>query len=180
MDEVYGRTRTQPNRCQAGLQKVSQPVDAVPEPAEHVKMEVKGKDGYKKVWINKGHEKFEVSDGAIAIAAITSCTNTSNPFVMIGAGLVARKAREKGIDVKPWVKTSLAPGSKVVTDYLKKADLLGDLEALDFHLVGYGCTSCIGNSVLCRIMAKAADDYDVVLVSVLSGNRNLKRESILR
>ncbi|HRP17577.1 MAG TPA: aconitate hydratase AcnA, partial [Ginsengibacter sp.] len=177
MDEVYGRTCDPTPKQMSGwfAEGGSQPVDAVPEPAEHVKMEVKGKDGYKKVWINKGHEKFEVSDGAIAIAAITSCTNTSNPFVMIGAGLVARKAREKGIDVKPWVKTSLAPGSKVVTDYLKKADLLGDLEALDFHLVGYGCTSCIGNSgPLPGFMAKAADDYDVVLVSVLSGNRNFE------
>lgn len=177
MDEVYGRTCEPTPKQMSGwfAEGGSQPVDAVPEPAEHVKMEVKGKDGYKKVWINKGHEKFEVSDGAIAIAAITSCTNTSNPFVMIGAGLVARKAREKGIDVKPWVKTSLAPGSKVVTDYLKKADLLGDLEALDFHLVGYGCTSCIGNSgPLPGFMAKAADDYDVVLVSVLSGNRNFE------
>ncbi|MCO6497218.1 MAG: aconitate hydratase AcnA [Chitinophagaceae bacterium] len=177
MSEVYGRECDPSPKQMSGwmAEGGSQPVDTVPEPAEHVKMEVKGKDGYKKVWINKGHEKFEVSDGAIAIAAITSCTNTSNPFVMIGAGLVARKAREKGIDVKPWVKTSLAPGSKVVTDYLRKADLLSDLEALDFHLVGYGCTSCIGNSgPLPGFMAKAADDYDVVLVSVLSGNRNFE------
>jgi aconitate hydratase len=153
-----------------------QPIDVVThDKRPDVTIEAKNKNGYKKVWITKGYEKFEVSDGAIAIAAITSCTNTSNPFVMIGAGLVARNARQKGVDAKPWVKTSLAPGSKVVTDYLKKADLLTDLEALDFHLVGYGCTSCIGNSgPLPGFMAKAADDYDIVLASVLSGNRNFE------
>jgi aconitate hydratase len=116
-----------------------------------------------------------VSDGAVAIAAITSCTNTSNPFVMIGAGLVAKKAREHGIDVKPWVKTSLAPGSKVVTDYLEKADLLKDLEALQFHLVGYGCTSCIGNSgPLPPEISKAVEENDLIVTSVLSGNRNFE------
>ena len=129
----------------------------------------------KTVWITQGSKKFELSDGSVAIAAITSCTNTSNPFVMIGAGLVARKARELGIDVKPWVKTSLAPGSKVVTDYLEKADLMKDLEALQFHLVGYGCTSCIGNSgPLPPQISKAIDEYDLVVVSVLSGNRNFE------
>lgn len=132
-------------------------------------------NGLKTVWITRGQEKFMLSDGAVAIAAITSCTNTSNPFVMIGAGLVARKAREHGIDVKPWVKTSLAPGSKVVTDYLEKADLMKDLEALQFHLVGYGCTSCIGNSgPLAADVAKAVDDQSLVLASVLSGNRNFE------
>ncbi|HAH56569.1 MAG TPA: aconitate hydratase, partial [Bacteroidales bacterium] len=100
-------------------------------------------NGLKTIWITRGQEKFMLSDGAVVIAAITSCTNTSNPFVMVGAGLVARKARERGLDIRPWVKTSLAPGSKVVTDYLGKADLMKDLEALQFHLVGYGCTSCI-------------------------------------
>lgn len=177
MNEVYGRS------CDPSVKQMSnwfaeggsQPVDKEPMHEEAVKVERSDKNGYKKVWINKEHEKFEVSDGAIAIAAITSCTNTSNPYVMIGAGLVARNAREKGIAVKPWVKTSLAPGSKVVTDYLKKADLLGDLEAMDFHLVGYGCTSCIGNSgPLPGFMAKAVEDYDVVLASVLSGNRNFE------
>ncbi|MFA7067292.1 MAG: aconitate hydratase AcnA, partial [Dysgonamonadaceae bacterium] len=132
-------------------------------------------NGLKTVWITRGQEKFMLSDGAVAIAAITSCTNTSNPFVMIGAGLVAKKAREHGIDVKPWVKTSLAPGSKVVTDYLEKADLMKDLEALQFHLVGYGCTSCIGNSgPLAPDIAKAVDDQSLVLTSVLSGNRNFE------
>jgi len=133
------------------------------------------RDGLKTVWITRGQEKFMLSDGAVAIAAITSCTNTSNPFVMIGAGLVARNARKHGIDVKPWVKTSLAPGSKVVTDYLEKADLMKDLEALQFHLVGYGCTSCIGNSgPLAPDIAKVADDQSLVLTSVLSGNRNFE------
>ncbi len=138
-------------------------------------IEAKERDGLKTVWITRGQEKFMLSDGSVAIAAITSCTNTSNPFVMVGAGLVARKARERGIDVKPWVKTSLAPGSKVVTDYLEKADLMKDLEALQFHLVGYGCTSCIGNSgPLPPQIAKAIDENNLVVASVLSGNRNFE------
>ena len=138
-------------------------------------IEANEKDGLKTVWITRGQEKFMLSDGSVAIAAITSCTNTSNPFVMVAAGLVARKAKEHGINVKPWVKTSLAPGSKVVTDYLEKADLMKDLEALQFHLVGYGCTSCIGNSgPLSPKIAKAVDDHNLVVVSVLSGNRNFE------
>lgn len=138
-------------------------------------IEAKEKNGLKTVWITRGQEKFMLSDGAVAIAAITSCTNTSNPFVMIGAGLVARKAREHGIDVKPWVKTSLAPGSKVVSDYLEKADLMKDLEALQFHLVGYGCTSCIGNSgPLTPDIAKAVEVNNLIVTSVLSGNRNFE------
>lgn len=132
-------------------------------------------NGLKTVWITRGQEKFMLSDGAVAIAAITSCTNTSNPFVMVGAGLVAQKARERGLDIKPWVKTSLAPGSKVVTDYLEKADLMKDLEALQFHLVGYGCTSCIGNSgPLPSDIAKVVDEHNLVVTSVLSGNRNFE------
>lgn len=138
-------------------------------------IEAKEKDGLKTVWITRGQEKFMLADGSVAIAAITSCTNTSNPFVMVGAGLVARKAREHGVNVKPWVKTSLAPGSKVVTDYLEKADLMKDLEALQFHLVGYGCTSCIGNSgPLSPQIAKAVDEHNLVVASVLSGNRNFE------
>lgn len=145
---------------------------ASPLPTE---IETQVKDGLKTVWITRGQEKFMLSDGSVAIAAITSCTNTSNPFVMVGAGLVARKARAHGIDVKPWVKTSLAPGSKVVTDYLEKAGLMKDLEALQFHLVGYGCTSCIGNSgPLSPKIAKAVDDNNLVVTSVLSGNRNFE------
>jgi aconitate hydratase len=139
------------------------------------KAEIQEKNELKTVWIKQDQEKFLLSDGAVVIAAITSCTNTSNPYVMIGAGLVARKARELGIDVKPWVKTSLAPGSKVVTDYLKKADLMKDLEALHFNLVGYGCTSCIGNSgPLPEQISKAIDEHNLVVASVLSGNRNFE------
>ena len=120
-------------------------------------------------------QEFTLNDGDVLIAAITSCTNTSNPAVMIGAGLLARKARERGVNVKPWVKTSLAPGSKVVTDYLKKTDLLKDLEALNFYLVGYGCTTCIGNSGPLRPeISKAIHDNDLVATSVLSGNRNFE------
>jgi aconitate hydratase len=152
-----------------------QPVDAPVETPRATKIEEKIENGTKKVWITLGQEKFELSDGAVAIAAITSCTNTSNPYVMIGAGLVARKARQHGLDIKPWVKPSLAPGSKVVTDYLEKADLMKDLEALQFHLVGYGCTSCIGNSgPLPPYIAKAVDEHDLVVASVLSGNRNFE------
>lgn len=153
----------------------SQPVEQPKEPKAEMEIEAKTKYGLKTVWISNGTEKYLLSDGSVAIAAITSCTNTSNPFVMIGAGLVAKKAREKGIDVKPWVKTSLAPGSKVVTDYLEKADLLKDLEALQFHLVGYGCTSCIGNSgPLPPQIAKAVEEEQLVVASVLSGNRNFE------
>ena len=118
---------------------------------------------------------YALSQGDIVIAAITSCTNTSNPSVMVGAGLVARKAREKGIDVKPWVKTSLAPGSQVVTDYLEAADLQDDLDALGFNLVGYGCTTCIGNSgPLPEPISKAVEEGDLLVCSVLSGNRNFE------
>ncbi|MCX2746139.1 aconitate hydratase AcnA [Mangrovivirga sp. M17] len=139
-------------------------------------IEVEEVDGnLKTVSIKIGNEKYEISDGSIAIAAITSCTNTSNPSVMLGAGLVARKAVELGLDVKPWVKTSLAPGSKVVTDYLQKSGLLEDLEALKFHTVGYGCTSCIGNSgPLPAPITKAVEEFDLVVCSALSGNRNFE------
>ena len=120
-------------------------------------------------------EQFDFGNGDVAIAAITSCTNTSNPSVLIGAGLVARKAREKGLKVKPWVKTSLAPGSQVVTDYLNESGLSEDLNALGFDLVGYGCTTCIGNSgPLAEPISKAIADNDLVAVSVLSGNRNFE------
>ena len=120
-------------------------------------------------------ESVSIDDGAVLIAAITSCTNTSNPAVMIGAGLLARNAKEKGLNTKPWVKTSLAPGSKVVTDYLQKTDLLDDLEALGFHTVGYGCTTCIGNSgPLREEIADAVTRGDIVGCSVLSGNRNFE------
>lgn len=118
---------------------------------------------------------YELSDGDVVIAAITSCTNTSNPSVMIGAGLVARKALEKGLTVKPWVKTSLAPGSQVVSDYLERAGLQTDLDQLGFNLVGYGCTTCIGNSgPLPEPIVKAIDEKDLVVGAVLSGNRNFE------
>ena len=118
---------------------------------------------------------FKLKDGDIVIAAITSCTNTSNPSVLIGAGLLAKKAHEKGLKVKPWVKTSLAPGSQVVTDYLEKAGLNKYLDALGFNLVGYGCTTCIGNSgPLNKNISDAINKKDLYAVSVLSGNRNFE------
>lgn len=120
-------------------------------------------------------EDYKIDDGDVVIAAITSCTNTSNPSVMIGAGLLARNARAKGLTVKPWVKTSLAPGSQIVTDYLEKANLQDDLDALGFNLVGYGCTTCIGNSgPLPEPISKAINENDVLATSVLSGNRNFE------
>ena len=119
--------------------------------------------------------KGELQHGSVVIAAITSCTNTSNPSVLIGAGLLAKKAVEKGLTVPPWVKTSLAPGSKVVRDYLDKAGLTPYLEKLKFHLVGYGCTTCIGNSgPLPEEVSQAIDEKDLVVASVLSGNRNFE------
>ncbi|HVH37271.1 MAG TPA: aconitate hydratase AcnA [Sphingomicrobium sp.] len=120
-------------------------------------------------------EEFDLGNGDVVIAAITSCTNTSNPSVLVAAGLVARKARARGLTAKPWVKTSLAPGSKVVTDYLDASGLSEDLNALGFDLVGYGCTTCIGNSgPLAEPISKAINDKDLVAVSVLSGNRNFE------
>ena len=120
-------------------------------------------------------QDYQLADGAVVIAAITSCTNTSNPSVMVGSGLLARNAVAKGLKVKPWVKTSLAPGSQVVTDYLEKAGLQDDLDALGFNLVGYGCTTCIGNSgPLKEPIAKAISEGDLVVGSVLSGNRNFE------
>ncbi|MFZ0813880.1 MAG: aconitate hydratase [Candidatus Sulfotelmatobacter sp.] len=119
--------------------------------------------------------KDSLKHGSVVIAAITSCTNTSNPSVMIGAGLLAKKAVEKGLQVPPWVKTSLAPGSKVVRDYLENAGLTPYLEKLKFHIVGYGCTTCIGNSgPLPEEVSKAIDEKDLVVASVLSGNRNFE------
>ncbi len=120
-------------------------------------------------------ERFELTDGAVVIAAITSCTNTSNPKVMLGAGLLARNAVARGLRVKPWVKTSLGPGSRVVTDYLNKAGLTDALETLGFNVVGYGCTTCIGNSgPLPDPIARAIREHDLAAVSVLSGNRNFE------
>ncbi len=120
-------------------------------------------------------ENFVLDHGAVAIAAITSCTNTSNPSVMLAAGLLARNAVKKGLKVKPWVKTTLAPGSKVVTDYYEKAGLTDDLEALGFYTVGYGCTTCIGNSgPLLDEISAAVNEQDLAVTAVLSGNRNFE------
>ncbi len=125
--------------------------------------------------VDQDGKKFKLADGAVVIAAITSCTNTSNPAVLVAAGLLARKAREKGLKAKPWVKTSLAPGSKVVTEYLKKSNLQADLEAIGFFLAGYGCTTCIGNSgPLPDAISKAVNDSKLSVSAVLSGNRNFE------
>jgi len=140
------------------------PADAAPVSKPEGGVEVTFKD-----------ETFKLDDGAVVIAAITSCTNTSNPAVLIAAGLVARNARRLGLATKPWVKTSLAPGSKVVTEYLEKTGLMEDLEALGFYLVGYGCTTCIGNSgPLPEEISGAINEGDLVATSVLSGNRNFE------
>src|SRR5690606_36942400 len=131
-----------------------------------------------KIFDSNGTVRFpdgshRITHGAVVIAAITSCTNTSNPDAMIAAGLLARQARQLGLTRKPWVKTSLAPGSKVVTEYYNKANLTEDLEALGFHTVGYGCTTCIGNSgPLPDEVEAAIKEGDLVAASVLSGNRN--------
>ena len=127
------------------------------------------------VSVNSDGNSFELTNGAVTIAAITSCTNTSNPSVMLAAGLLARNARNKGLKSKPWVKTTLAPGSKVVTDYYEKAGLMDDLEALGFYHVGYGCTTCIGNSgPLAEEISQAVSDNDLAVTAVLSGNRNFE------
>jgi len=134
-----------------------------------------GRDGDGSAEVSYNNEQFELKDGAVVIAAITSCTNTSNPAVMLGAGLLARNAAAKGLKVKPWVKTSLGPGSRVVTDYLNKAGLMDDLEAMGFYVVGYGCTTCIGNSgPLPEPIGDAIRGNDLVACSVLSGNRNFE------
>ncbi|QXT38123.1 aconitate hydratase AcnA [Gymnodinialimonas ceratoperidinii] len=142
-----------------------------PEPQDIPGDEGHHNRGY--VQTDDGH--YQLHDGSIVIASITSCTNTSNPYVMIGAGLVARKARELGLNRKPWVKTSLAPGSQVVSHYLEAAGLQEDLDAIGFNLVGYGCTTCIGNSgPLEAPISKAINDYDLIGTSILSGNRNFE------
>ena len=127
------------------------------------------------VTVEKDGASYALRDGAVVIAAITSCTNTSNPAVLVGAGLLARNARERGLVVKPWVKTSFAPGSMVVRDYLEKAGLLEDLEGLGFHIVGFGCTTCIGNSgPLPEEVSAAIRERDLIVSAALSGNRNFE------
>ena len=129
----------------------------------------------KHIAVKNNGDSFDLSSGAVVIAAITSCTNTSNPSLMLGAGLLAKKAVERGLHVKPWVKTSFAPGSKVVSDYLASSGLMTYLEKLNFHLVGYGCTTCIGNSgPLPEAIGAAIKDNNLMAVAVLSGNRNFE------
>jgi aconitate hydratase len=160
------------------VEELKEDEEAKNEKVEQAGIEVGDKrdyEGLKSVKIKVGNTRYLLSDGHLVIAAITSCTNTSNPDVMIGAGLVAKKAVERGLDSKPWVKTSLAPGSRVVTDYLEKANLTPYLEALGFHVVGYGCTTCIGNSgPLPAHITKAITENELVVSSILSGNRNFE------
>ncbi len=136
---------------------------------------VAGREQSGKARIQRKNTEFELADGAVLIAAITSCTNTSNPYVMVGAGLLARNARRKGLSAQPWVKTSLAPGSRVVSNYLEKSGLLTDLDGLGFNIVGYGCTTCIGNSgPLDEDIANAVTKNQILGCAVLSGNRNFE------
>ncbi|MCR9276744.1 MAG: aconitate hydratase AcnA [Pseudomonadaceae bacterium] len=138
-------------------------------------LDLQGKAGSADTRVPVPGKDYDLGHGDVVIAAITSCTNTSNPAVMLGAGLVARKARALGLSVKPWVKTSLAPGSKVVTEYLEKTKTQDDLDALGFNLVGYGCTTCIGNSgPLPNEISGAINEGDLIVSSVLSGNRNFE------
>jgi len=142
---------------------------------KHLEIATANRDGGGSATAELDGQAVEIRDGAVLIAAITSCTNTSNPAVMVAAGLLARNAREKGLQTKPWVKTSLAPGSKVVTDYLQKAELLDDLDALGFYTVGYGCTTCIGNSgPLEPEIVTALQEGEIIGTAVLSGNRNFE------
>ncbi|MEJ6397997.1 aconitate hydratase AcnA [Yoonia sp. 208BN28-4] len=151
-------------------EKVEMAAEGGPVPTHHIP----GDEGHHKSHAVEG-EDYKLHDGSIVIASITSCTNTSNPYVMIGAGLVARKARELGLNRKPWVKTSLAPGSQVVSEYLEAADLQKDLDAIGFNLVGYGCTTCIGNSgPIQKELSDAITAGDLIATSVLSGNRNFE------
>jgi len=141
----------------------------------HLASYTEGRSGTGSASVSLDGEVVEIKDGAVLIAAITSCTNTSNPAVMVAAGLLAQNARRKGLKSKPWVKTSLAPGSRVVTEYLEKANLLDDLDAMGFYIVGYGCTTCIGNSgPLNPEIAAAVTESELVGCSVLSGNRNFE------
>jgi aconitate hydratase len=151
------------------------PQDSVPLTQAKAAFEKSLTEARKHASVQNNGDKFDLADGSVVIAAITSCTNTSNPSLMLGAGLLAKKAVERGLTTKPWVKTSFAPGSKVVTDYIEKAGLWPALNALRFNLVGYGCTTCIGNSgPLSEPISKAIKDSNLLAVSVLSGNRNFE------
>ena len=147
--------------------------------AKNVKDILKVQDGDAKLTaravVTQGAQSYELTNGSVVIASITSCTNTTNPSVLLAAGLLAKKAVELGITVKPWVKTSLAPGSQVVTDYLTEAGLMPYLEALGFHVVGYGCTTCIGNSgPLPQPVTEAIISSGIAGAAVISGNRNFE------
>jgi aconitate hydratase len=151
------------------------PQDRVPLTAAKASFEKTLTSPRRHVAVGNNGGSFDLADGSVVIAAITSCTNTSNPSLMLGAGLLAKKAVERGLQVKPWVKTSLAPGSKVVSDYLNESGLMPYLEALRFHVVGYGCTTCIGNSgPLSEPISAAIKENELVAVAVLSGNRNFE------
>jgi len=151
------------------------PQDSVPLTQAKIAFEQSLTEAPKHASVQNNGDKFDLADGSVVIAAITSCTNTSNPSLMLGAGLLAKKAVERGLTSKPWVKTSFAPGSKVVTDYIEKAGLWPALNSLGFNLVGYGCTTCIGNSgPLSEPIGQAIKDHNLVAVSVLSGNRNFE------
>ncbi len=151
------------------------PQDSVPLTEAKTAFEKSLTEAIKHTSVQNNGDRFDLADGSVVIAAITSCTNTSNPSLMLGAGLLAKKAVERGLTSKPWVKTSFAPGSKVVTDYIEKAGLWPALNSLGFNLVGYGCTTCIGNSgPLSEPIGKAIKDHNLVAVSVLSGNRNFE------
>ncbi len=159
----------------AGASGAAQGVSAQPELSTMVLPETEEDLRGEPVSVTMDGETFELRHGSVVIAAITSCTNTSNPSVMLAAGLLARKAREKGLETRPWVKTSLAPGSRVVQDYLEKSGVQTDLDALGFNIVGFGCTTCIGNSgPLPDAIANAIEENKLVVASVLSGNRNFE------
>ena len=148
---------------------------ALTAPVKERGYELKPESVLSKAKVGTNGGSYEIGHGAVVIAAITSCTNTSNPSVMVAAGLVAKKAAERGLKVKPYVKTSLAPGSRVVTEYLKQANLIDPLVELGFNVVGYGCTTCIGNSgPLPGEVAKAVSGSDLVAAAVISGNRNFE------
>jgi aconitate hydratase len=151
------------------------PQDSVPLTQAKVSFESTLTEAPRHASVQNNGDRFDLTDGSVVIAAITSCTNTSNPSLMLGAGLLAKKAVERGLTSKPWVKTSFAPGSKVVTDYIEKAGLWPALNSLGFNLVGYGCTTCIGNSgPLSEPIGSAIKEHNLVAVSVLSGNRNFE------
>ncbi|MFC3023583.1 aconitate hydratase AcnA [Vibrio zhugei] len=171
--DAKGRFDQEGGEKEQASQLAAQPKIDVDTQTEHSKTHQPVNTVFSSVNIdNKAHK---LRDGSVVIAAITSCTNTSNPAVMIGAGLVAKKAAAKGLKAKPWVKTSLAPGSKVVTDYLEKTHLMEELEKTGFYLVGYGCTTCIGNSgPLPDAIEKGIEENDLVAAAVLSGNRNFE------